>query len=252
MRKLALIVIATAAAAVTTSAHAGSASEFGTIEEAKAMLERAVVAVQQDKIAAINKFNYNDQQFRDRDLFVFCFNGQSGKYTAHEAMVGHDVRDFRDAKGQPVGQHMYEIAAEGKTVSVDYMSPVPGSAELALKRAYLTRIGDQVCGVSAYEFELTPNLSTTLKERLAMETFYMSLTLSSLTGPQVLFISQPKRWKNKLACVRALTRMEGAVTRLIRYDSSTLDLFGTTTGHPLKPGYFVSESECSRFAEPGP
>ena len=108
MYKSALIMIATAAVAVTASARANSANEFGAIEEAKAMLKRAVVAVQQDKIAAINKFNYNDQQFRDRDLFVFCFNGKNGKYTAHEAMVGHDVRAFRDAKGQPVGQHMYE------------------------------------------------------------------------------------------------------------------------------------------------
>ncbi|HET7849739.1 MAG TPA: hypothetical protein VFL51_11830 [Pseudolabrys sp.] len=252
MHKSALIMIATAAAAVTASAHARSANEFGTIEEAKAMLKRAVVAVQQDKIAAIDKFNYNDEQFRDRDLFVFCFNGQNGKYTAHEAMIGHDVRAFRDAKGQPIGQRMYEIATEGKTVTIDYMSPVPGSTELALKRAYLTRIGDQVCGVSAYEFELTPSLSTALKERVAMKTFSMSLTLSSLTGPQVVFVSQPRPWKNELACVRALPRMEGAVSRLIQYDASALDLFGTTNGHPLKPGYFVSEAECSRSAEPGP
>jgi signal transduction histidine kinase len=252
MYKSALIMIATAAVAVTASAHASSANEFGTIEEAKAMLKRAVVAVQQDKIAAINKFNYNDQQFRDRDLFVFCFNGLNGKYTAHEAMVGHDVRAFRDAKGQPVGQRMYEIAADGKVVSVDYMSPVPGSTELALKRAYLTRVGDQVCGVSAYEFELTPNLSVALKERVAMETFYMSVTLSSITGPQVLFISQPKPWKNELACVRALPRMEGAVTRLIRFDASALDLFGTGTSISLKPGYFVSGSECMPAEAGGP
>lgn len=251
MHKSALIMIATATAAIIASAHASSASEFGTTEEAKAMLKRAVVAVQQDKIAAIDKFNDNDERFHDRDLFVFCFNGQNGKYTAHEAMVGRDVRAFRDAEGQPVGQRMYEIATEGKTVTVDYMSPVPGSTEHALKRAYLTRVGDQVCGVSAYEFDLTPSLSTSLKERVAMETFYMSLTLSSLTGPQVLFISQPKLWKNELACVRALTRMEGAVTRLIQYDASALDLFGTTTGHSLKPGYFVSEAEC-RLARSGP
>lgn len=252
MYKSALIMIATAAVAVAASAHASSANEFGTVEEAKAMLKRAVVAVQQDKIAAIDKFNYNDRQFRDRDLFVFCFSGKNGKYTAHEAMVGHDVRAFRDAKGQPVGQHLYDIAVEGKTVSVDYAAPVPGSAELALKRAYLTRVGEQVCGVSAYQFGLTPNLSIALKERVAAETFFMSLTLSSLTGPQVLFMSQPKQWKNELACLRALPRMEGAVTRLIRYDVAALDLFGTTTGHPLKPGYFVSEAECSRSAEPGP
>jgi hypothetical protein len=225
------------------------AADFGTDEQAKAMLDRAISELKADKVLAINKFNYSDPRFHDRDLFVFCFNGEDGKYIAHEAMVSHDVRAFRDAKGQPVGQRMYEIAADGKIVSVDYMSPVPGSTELALKRAYLTRVGDQVCGVSAYEFELTPNLSVALKERVAMETFYMSVTLSSITGPQVLFISQPKPWKNELACVRALPRMEGAVTRLIRYDTSALDLFGTGIGISLKPGYFVSGSEC-RSAEP--
>ena len=248
------LVMMIAAASVTTGfAGAGTADEFGTAAEARAMLERAIPAMKQDKAAAINSFNHNVTAFRDRDLFVFCFNGKDGKYTAHEAMIGRDVRGFRDAKGRPVGQRMYEIAADGKAdgkvVSVDYMSPVPGSTELALKRAYLTRVGDQVCGVSAYEFELTPNLSASLKERVTTEKFYMSLTLSSLTGPQVLFISQPKPWRNELACVRALPRMEGAVTRLIRYDASALDLFGTA-GISLKPGYFVSGSEC-RSAEPG-
>ena len=80
---------------------------------------RAVAEVKRDKLAAIDRFNNNDALFRDRDLFVFCFNVENGKYTAHEAMVSHDVRAFRDANGEPVGQRMYEIAAEGKTVSVD-------------------------------------------------------------------------------------------------------------------------------------
>ena len=130
-----------------------ASAEYGDVEEAKAMLDRAIAAVMTDKSGAINKFNYNDPKFRDRDLFVFCFNGQDGKYTAHEAMVGRDVRAFRDAKGKPFGQQMYEIATEGEILSVDYFSPVPGLVDLAYKRAYLTRVGDQVCGVSAYQFE---------------------------------------------------------------------------------------------------
>lgn len=77
-----------------------------------------------------------------------------------------------------------------------------------------------------------------------METFYMVLTLSSLTAPQTVFFSHPTPWKNESACVRALPRMEGAVTRLIRYDASALELFGTITGGPLSPGSFVSYSEC--------
>ena len=65
-----------------------SATEFGTAAEAKAMLERAVAALKTSETAAITAFNRNDAQFRDRDLFVFCFNGSDGTLTAHEALVG--------------------------------------------------------------------------------------------------------------------------------------------------------------------
>jgi len=84
-----------------------------------------------------------------------------------------------------------------------------------------------------------------------MEAFCMFLTLSSLVGPQILFISQPQPFQNETACVRALPKLEGAVTRLVRYDASTLELFGTTVGGPPKAGYFVSASEC-RSAAPVP
>ena len=130
-----------------------------------------------------------------------------------------------------------------------YTAPLPGTTRLAKKRAYVTRVGDQVCGVSAY---LTKSFNSALsKMGVAMEKFHMLLTLSSLTGPQVLFVTQPQRWKNELACVSALPKLEDAVARLVRYDASALELFGTTTaGISLKPGYFVSVSEC-RSAEPG-
>jgi hypothetical protein len=77
-----------------------------------------------------------------------------------------------------------------------------------------------------------------------MDTFYMLLTLSSLTGPQVVVMTQPQRWQNELACVSALPRLEGAVARLVRYDTSALALFGITTSGALHPGYFVTGSEC--------
>lgn len=77
-----------------------------------------------------------------------------------------------------------------------------------------------------------------------METFYMLLTLSSVAAPHVLFFSQPQPWKNELECRRALPKMESAVTRLMRYDPSALKLFGTITGGPLNPSYFVSYYQC--------
>jgi hypothetical protein len=83
-------------------------------------------------------------------------------------------------------------------------------------------------------------------------TFYVILTLSSLVGPQALFFSQPPQpWKTEVACRRALPKMEDAVARLIRYDPSTVKLFGIVTGGPLNRSYFVSSSEC-HSAEPSP
>ncbi len=145
-----MLIVATVATSAAAAAVNAWARDFGTTDEAKTMLDRAVIELKANKVDAINKFNYNVSNFRDRDLFVFCFNHEDGKYTAHEAMIGRDVRTFRDAKGLPFGQQMYDVAVGGKVVTVDYSSPVPGSTELAVRRAYLIRVGDQVCGVSAY------------------------------------------------------------------------------------------------------
>ena len=40
------------------------AAEFGTAEEAKAMLERAVAAVKEDKVKALDMFNNGEGGFR--------------------------------------------------------------------------------------------------------------------------------------------------------------------------------------------
>ena len=132
-------------------ARDASCAELGTVNEAKAMLERAIVELERDRLGAIEQFNHNKPQFRDRDLFVFCFDADSGRFSAHEAFVARDVRSMRDANGKSYGIEMYGSTATGGIVEVTFAAPVPGSTELAEKRAYLARVGDQVCGVSAYE-----------------------------------------------------------------------------------------------------
>jgi hypothetical protein len=78
-----------------------------------------------------------------------------------------------------------------------------------------------------------------------MEAFFVFLTLSSLTGPQVRFISQ-RPWNDSLSCARALPKMENVVARIARHDSAALELIGTVVGGPIKPGYFVTASECRK------
>ena len=126
--------------------------EYGAPGEAKVMLDRAVMALKVDKAKAIESFNSNTDSFRDRDLFVFCFNTNDGKFTAHEALIGQDVRTLSDKTGTPFGEQMYLAAKENQIGAVAYIAPVPGSTVQAPKRAYVTRIDDQVCGVSFYLF----------------------------------------------------------------------------------------------------
>ena len=126
------------------------ANEYGSPNEAKAMLIRAISEVKTNKIAAIEKFNKNVARFRKSNLFVFCFNSGDGKLTAHEALVTWDVRKLLDAKGTPFGAQMYSTAREGQIDEVVFISPIPGSTALAEKIGYISRIGDQVCGVSAF------------------------------------------------------------------------------------------------------
>ena len=49
---------------------------YGTSEEAKAMLEKAVAAMKRDKAKALDMFNKGEGGFKDRDLYVFCANDQ--------------------------------------------------------------------------------------------------------------------------------------------------------------------------------
>ena len=73
-----------------------AAAEFGTAEEAKAMLERAVAAVKEDKAKALDMFNKGEGGFKDRDLYVWCANASDGIITAQPYMnKGKQLRTLR-------------------------------------------------------------------------------------------------------------------------------------------------------------
>jgi hypothetical protein len=71
---------------VLSKAGSVAASEFATAEEAKAMLERAVAAVKEDKAKALDMFNNGEGGFKDRGLYVWCANASDGIITAQPYM----------------------------------------------------------------------------------------------------------------------------------------------------------------------
>jgi hypothetical protein len=128
-----------------------SAAQFGTVEEAKAMLEKAVVAVKEDKAKAIDLFNKGEGGFKDRDLYVWCANASDGVLTAHPTNKGKNLSEIEGKHGAPFGQEIMQSAAEGTIKTVTYWWPRPGSDKPLEKTTFYTKTGDQICGVGYYK-----------------------------------------------------------------------------------------------------
>ena len=97
------------------------AADFGTAEEAKAMLERAVAAVKEDKAKALDMFNNGEGGFKDRDLYVWCANASDGIVTAQPYMnKGKQLRDIKGKHGAPFGETIMQNATEGTIKETTY------------------------------------------------------------------------------------------------------------------------------------
>ena len=140
-----------AAALVLFAATSVPAAQIGTREEAKAMLERAVVAVKEDEVKAIDMFNKGEGGFRDRDLYVFCANASGGVLTAHPTNRGKPLQDIEGKHGAPFGQEIMQDATEGTIKETTYWWPRPDSDKPLEKTSFYTKVGDQICGVGYYK-----------------------------------------------------------------------------------------------------
>jgi cytochrome c len=128
-------------------------SQFGTAAEARTMLDKAVTALKADKAKALDMFNKGEGAFRDRDLYVFCFDTKSGIFNAHvvKSLLGTDLRLVKETDGSPLGQKIFDATKEGSVNTVDYNFPRPGSTVPVAKESYVTAVGNQACGVGYYK-----------------------------------------------------------------------------------------------------
>jgi hypothetical protein len=142
--------------ALILSVAPASGEQLGTVEQARAMLDRAIGVLKSNEATALSEFNDpNNKQFHEHDLYVFCYDISDGKITAYEspALLNIDVRTLA-LKDDPIGKRAYEAvqnAPEGSTVAIDYNFPKPGTTEPVPKQTLETRIGNQGCGVTYYK-----------------------------------------------------------------------------------------------------
>jgi hypothetical protein len=153
MRRL---MIAAAAATVLTLSPTAFAQQgqFGTPQEARAMLDKAVAAVKADQAVALAMFNKGEGGFKDRDLYPFCFRIADGKNVAAARSIGIDTRTQKDLTGKMFGQELYAAAQkpEGEITEVSYIAPKPGTTAPAVpKVSFVTKAGDLGCGVGYYK-----------------------------------------------------------------------------------------------------
>jgi hypothetical protein len=74
VRKFMITAALVAVLALSSTAFAQQPGPYGTADEAKAMLLKAVAAVKADKAKALDMFNKGEGGFLDRDLYPFCAN----------------------------------------------------------------------------------------------------------------------------------------------------------------------------------
>jgi hypothetical protein len=154
LRKLVIGALSAMAVSFSTTAFAQ-----GTAAEAKAMLEKAVIALKADKAKTLDMINKGEGGFLDRDLYVFCFNLSDGKAVAAGSdnarkNLGLDLRTFKDATGKLYGPDLYAAGQkpEGQFTEVSYMFPKPGPDTTPVaKTSFVTKVADLGCGVGYYK-----------------------------------------------------------------------------------------------------
>lgn len=78
------------------------------------MLDRAIAALKADQASALKAFNEEkNKDFRDRDLYIYCFSLPDGNITAYQSpvMIGTNVKEQKIPPNNPVGQRAYKASA---------------------------------------------------------------------------------------------------------------------------------------------
>jgi Single Cache domain 2 len=153
------MIAAACAAVVMLSPTAFAQGQFGTADEAKAMLVKAAAAMKADKTKTLDLINKGEGGFLDRDLYPFCFDPSDGKILAvasnnAKQFLGTDIRALKDATGRIYGPELHAAAQkpEGQITEVSYMFPRPGADKTpVLKVSFVTKVGDLGCGVGHYK-----------------------------------------------------------------------------------------------------
>jgi hypothetical protein len=121
------------------------------------MLEKTVAALKADKAKTLDEINKGENGFVQGDTYPFCFNLSDGLLIANgnpnvKALLGKDVKTFKDPTGDVYGPRLYDAAKEGQVNEVSYNAPKAGADKAWVPKVSLvTAVAGLGCGVGYYK-----------------------------------------------------------------------------------------------------
>jgi uncharacterized protein len=139
------------------------AAEYGTSEEAIAMVKRVQAKVKKDGLEATFKaITEGAKEFRDRDLYPYMldFDGNDPAHGGVPSLVGKNLLDLKDQDGKWITRDIIVIAKEKGSGWYDYRWPNPITKTVEDKSTYIERVGERhIVAVGIYKNE-QPNENT--------------------------------------------------------------------------------------------
>ena len=141
-----------------TMADAASAAEFGTKDEAVAMVKRVQDMFKKDGPDATFKAvdDKSIKEFHDRDLYPFIYYREGPKkgvcvaHGARPALIGKNLLDIKDQDGKYLVRELADVANGPGSGWVDYKWPNPITNVIEDKSSYVAKMGDYFVGVGVY------------------------------------------------------------------------------------------------------
>jgi signal transduction histidine kinase len=155
MNTLKVAVLAVVVIFFGLSTNSGTAAEFGTAAEAKALVEKAAAFWHENgRDKALAAFNDRNGAFVDRDLYVVAANLSDGVRIAHgfnSRMIGKSLADFKDIEGKAYGLEILDLARTAGSGWVDYKFTNPVTRKIMDKTSYVLKVDDVVIFSGAYK-----------------------------------------------------------------------------------------------------
>ena len=97
MVKTSTLAVACAGLVVVWTVASFAEIQLASPADGRAMLDRAIAALKADQASALKAFNdEKNKDFRDRDLYIYCFSLPDGNITAYQSlvMIGTNVKEL--------------------------------------------------------------------------------------------------------------------------------------------------------------